>query len=82
LYIWQSGAGALLRTVLFLDGPAKLLHKYLRRHERILAMKKILLGVIIGMILIFTWVASYKARKAEQAAREAAKAAASQAPVR
>jgi hypothetical protein len=48
-------------------------------------MKKFLLGVIVGIILIcaaFTLSASYRARKAEQAAREAAKAAESQAPVR
>ena len=48
-------------------------------------MKKFLLGVIVGIVLIWACVtlnASYKARKAEQAAREAAKAAASQTPVR
>jgi len=48
-------------------------------------MKKFLLGVIVGVVLICAWVtlsASYKARKAEQAAREAARAAASQTPVR
>lgn len=69
----------------FIVAPAKLLHKYLRRNERILAMKKFLLGVIVGVVLICAWVtlsASYKARKAEQAAREAARAAASQTPVR
>jgi hypothetical protein len=54
-------------------------------------MKKFLLGVVVGIILIFAWgmvtasVQQHRAVKAEQAARaaaEAARAAAAQAPVR